>query len=305
MTSALLRQPVRDVTPSESIPEAGGALHLERTDIVFADVAPGLVGIEITVRNLGRGTSAPTPVLVKAAPLGAFVPWQPLTVLSLPALSPGEAFVLRTRAVRPRPTPLGDPGRLPPRRLLTALGMNDERSGRDTGRANALALALRQQLTAGMAGPLPADLHELLGRGNPHWAGNLNVFLGRTPVERHVAQALRVYPGRPNLAMFVLGTGPDAYAFHLEGTAADWEAKLYDLTDRQALELRQGPEAALPEVQWIEMTGHRAIMLALVPPEGCPAGSVEVHVRQRSSGRTAVVEFSLDPNAAGPGCFVV
>jgi hypothetical protein len=295
MTSALLQQPLSGVR---------GALHLERTDIVFADVAPDLVGIEITVRNLGDGFSDPSPVLVQAAPLGAFVPWRPLTVLSLPALAPGQAHVLRTTAARSRPAPLGDPGRLPPRRLLTALDMED-RSDPDTGTANALLGARRRRLTAGIAGALPADIHDLLGRGSPHWAGNLNVFIGRTPVERHMAQALRVYPGRPNLALFVLGTGRDAYAFHLEGTAADWETKLYDLTDRATLDLRPGPEAALAEDRWLEMTGHRALMLALVPPADCPAGSVEVHVKQRSSGQTAVVEFSLDPSAAGPGCFVV
>jgi len=49
----------------------------------------------------------------------------------------------------------------------------------------------------------------------------------------------------------------------------------------------------------------RVIMLALCPPRDCGAGSVAVHVQQRSTGRWAVVEFSLDPKAAGPGCFVV
>jgi hypothetical protein len=31
----------------------------------------------------------------------------------------------------------------------------------------------------------------------------------------------------------------------------------------------------------------------------------EVHVEQRSTGKEAIVEFSLDARAAGPGCFVV
>jgi hypothetical protein len=47
------------------------------------------------------------------------------------------------------------------------------------------------------------------------------------------------------------------------------------------------------------------LMLALQPPATAEAGQVEVHVRQRSTGRTAVVEFSLDARAAGPGCYVV
>ena len=32
---------------------------------------------------------------------------------------------------------------------------------------------------------------------------------------------------------------------------------------------------------------------------------VEVHVTQRSTRKTAVVEFSFDPRAVGPGCYVV
>jgi hypothetical protein len=47
------------------------------------------------------------------------------------------------------------------------------------------------------------------------------------------------------------------------------------------------------------------MMLALRPPEDCEAGGVEVHVEQRSTGQVAIVEFSFDPTALGPGCFVV
>jgi hypothetical protein len=46
-------------------------------------------------------------------------------------------------------------------------------------------------------------------------------------------------------------------------------------------------------------------LLALCPPADCTAAALEVHVTQRSTGQSAVVEFSLDPNAAGPGCYVV
>src|SRR5207247_993575 len=81
--------------------------------------------------------------------------------------------------------------------------------------------------TSVVAPALPADLLDLVGRNNPHWAGNLNIFLGGRPVERHLAQALRVYPGRTNLAMFVVGSGNDAYAFQLKGTGADWDTALH------------------------------------------------------------------------------
>jgi len=45
--------------------------------------------------------------------------------------------------------------------------------------------------------------------------------------------------------------------------------------------------------------------LALCPPADCDAGSVNVHVRQRSTNRDAIVEFSLDPRAAGAACYTV
>jgi hypothetical protein len=47
------------------------------------------------------------------------------------------------------------------------------------------------------------------------------------------------------------------------------------------------------------------MMLMICPPSGCSRGTVEVEVEQRSTGQSAIVEFSLDPKAAGPGCYVV
>ena len=40
-------------------------------------------------------------------------------------------------------------------------------------------------------------------------------------------------------------------------------------------------------------------MFSVLPPEKCERGVLEVHVLQRSSGAEAIVEFSLDPTAAG------
>jgi len=34
---------------------------------------------------------------------------------------------------------------------------------------------------------LAPDLSDLLGRSQPYWAGNINVFIGIHPVERHLA----------------------------------------------------------------------------------------------------------------------
>jgi hypothetical protein len=265
-------------------------LMVARTGIVFADIGPGCVGIEITVRNTGDSPSPPTAAVLTAAPLGAFVPWRPLAVVPAPALMPGESAVLRVEARRPAVAPLGPPDRVPPRRLLTALGAEDDRP---------------RMATPLPRGVLPADLMDLLGRKNAHWAGNLNVFIGGRDVERHLAQALRVYPGRVNLAMFVVGGRRDAYRFHVTGAGADWKARLYDMTGGETLNLDVGRSRPVEEGRWVEAPARRLMFLALEPPAGCGVGSVAVHVTQRSSGREAVVEFSLDPAAAGPGCYTV
>jgi hypothetical protein len=67
------------------------------------------------------------------------------------------------------------------------------------------------------------------------------------------------------------------------------------------------PDLCTPvsEGHWIEVHGQSLMMLAIRPPEGCRQGKLDVHVEQQSTGAEAVVEFSLDPKAAGPGCYVV
>ncbi len=247
-----------------------GQLSLDREDITFANITPELVRFEVTVCNDGPERSEPTFALLQAAPLGAFVPWQPLEGLST------------------RPAPLGPPDRVGPRQLLTALGAEDDRPKADTGTTRGL----------------PRDLFQLLGQGNVHWAGNLNVFIGGKAVERHMAMALRVYPGRTNLAMFVVGSGADAYRFWLDGDAAKWDATLYDGTEQhKAIELHR--DNIITADRWVDVTTQRLMLLALRPPQHCAEGKVDVHVEQRSTGQEAVVEFSLDPKAAGPGCYVV
>ncbi len=265
-----------------------GQLSLDREDITFANITPELVRFEVTVCNDGPERSEPTFALLQAAPLGAFVPWQPLGIIRVAALEPGESFVLRTEGLSTRPAPLGPPDRVGPRQLLTALGAEDDRPKADTGTTRGL----------------PRDLFQLLGQGNVHWAGNLNVFIGGKAVERHMAMALRVYPGRTNLAMFVVGSGADAYRFCLDGDAAKWDATLYDGTEQhKAIELHR--DNVVAENRWIDVTSQRLMLLTLCPPLNAAEGKVDVHVAQRSTGQEAVVEFNLDPKAAGPGCYVV
>jgi hypothetical protein len=264
-------------------PPAQPELSVERTDITFSNVAPDRLAVEVAVRNLGRARSRPTVALIRSAPLGAFVPWRPLTAVAVPALEPGAETTVRAEVPVPAPVALGTPGRVPPRRLLTALAAGDPRP---------------------RAGGLAPDLFRLLGRGGVHWAGNLNVFIGGKDVERHLAQALRVYPGRTNLALFMVGSGrPDGYAFHVGGDAAGWNPRLLDMTGARSLSLEGRPGDGIPDGEWVELS-HGILMLALEPPADATEGRVEVCVRQRSTDREAVVEFSLDARAAGPGCYV-
>src|SRR5262249_60148955 len=111
-------------------------------------------------------------------------------------------------------------------------------------------------------------------------------------------------PRRCSLAMFVVGAGAGAYRFWLEGDAVAWDATLYDGTEQhKAIELHS--HNIISADRWVEVTTQRLMLLALRPPQHCAEGKVDVHVAQRSTGQEAVVEFSLDPKAAGPGCYVV
>jgi hypothetical protein len=295
MTAASLRRCTLDRAESFSQSEAATALQVGREDITFANVSPECVHVEITVHNVGEHRSSPTAAALMAAPFGAFVPWKRLRRLVVPAIEPGGSAILTADVFRPTTAPLGPPDRVRPRQVLIALGAEDDRP-----RTNTATPPRRARRNF-----LPPDLLEMLGNRNIHWAGNLNVFIGSQEVERHMAQALRVYPGEVNMAIFVVGSGRDAYRFHVIGEGEDWKATLFDTTEGQtfALDVRRFPPVV--EDQWIEAPVSRVMMLALCPPRDCGAGSVAVHVQQRSTGRSAVVEFSLDPKAAGPGCFVV
>jgi hypothetical protein len=287
---------------------------LERTDISFEDVAEDRVRIRIRVHNEGAQRSRATFMRLESAPLGAFVSWQPLTVMAVPALEPGESRELSTDVTRPRPAPLGGFGRLPPKRLLTAVSSPDQPSTpAATGLLGMLNLLRRGQTARPAPGSvarrtssLAPDLWDLAGRGQPHWAGNINVFVGAQPVERHMASALRVYPGHTNLAMFIVGSPgkPDAYSFDLVESNPDWKAALYDVTNNRTLVVDPG-DSSIEPTQWVETNGGLMAMLAIHPPADCRAGNVEVHVTNRSAQKTAVVEFNLDPFAQGTGCYFV
>jgi hypothetical protein len=294
MNNALLQRPSRVVVED---------LQVERTDIDFVSTSPESVAIAITLTNPAEVRSQRTFATVAAAPFGAFVPWRPLAVLPVPSLEPGASHVLELEARRLTPAPLGRFDRLPPRHLLTALDADNSRDPQALDPLQARQPLQGAPLT--LSSWLPADLFDLTNRTNPHWAGNLNIFIGGRAVERHLARALRIYPGRLNLAMFVVGCGPDAYAFALAGDGANWDTQLFDMSESSSLLPLGKREQPLALDHWITVRSQRLMMLALQPPVQCGKGTVEVQVTQRSTGQVAVVEFSLDPNAAGPGCYVV
>jgi hypothetical protein len=306
------REPEVNVVYSELESE----LSVERTDINFHDVPGDKVRIQVTVRNNGSGRSRPTPMRLESAPLGAFVSWTPLARLQVPGLEPGESRTLSIDVARPRPTPLGDFNRVPPKKLLTAVnapGDAPEQPAAQAGTRVAAMLNLLFRRRNGFANraltgrtSLAPDLWDMVGRGQPHWAGNINVFIGREPVERHMAQALRIYPGRTNMAMFLVGDRGkwDAFAFELVGLKPEWKAALYDATTNKTL-VTNPADIPIAEMQWVESNTGLMVMLATQPPADCKTGSLEVHVTRRSCGKTAVVEFSMDSAAKGPGCYFV
>lgn len=291
-------------------------LMVEPADISFHDLTRDRVEIRVKIRNQGQAPSLPTFMRLECAPFGAFVPWRPLTDLPVPPLEAGEVRELSVEAVRPHPEPLGSFDGVPPVKLLTALNASPGEPEPAPGIGLAALLNLFRR-TAAAAGTgrnqtgtrelkLSADWWEFFGREQPHWAGNINVFVGQRAVERHVARSLRIYAGRTNLAMFMVGGSGsrDAYAFDLNGLAPGWKAALFDTTCKGTF-LVQANEAPVQERHWVEaVAGTMLVVLLVRPPLVCENGSVQVQVVRRSSGETATVEFDLDPTAQGAGCYV-
>ncbi|HEV2319582.1 MAG TPA: hypothetical protein VGV18_07520 [Verrucomicrobiae bacterium] len=288
-------------------------LIVDPADILFDDLSRDTVIVRVRIRNESERRSARTQVRLESAPFGAFVPSRPLATLPVPVLEPGESRELSVAAGRPHPISFGGLDRVPPTTALSALGETAGEPPRQSATGLAALLNLFRGRPASRPGRntprtaqpmLPADLWELFGREQPHWAGNVNVFVGDRAVERHIAKALRIYSGRTNLAMFIVGGAgkPDAYAFSLAGLPMDWSAALHDLTNAQTLVV-QASDKPIREKQWVQTAGMMLVMLAVRPPIICEDGKLQVHVTRQSCQKTAVVEFDLSPTAQGPGCY--
>jgi hypothetical protein len=294
-------------------PRRAADLRVKRTDIVFCDSVGDQLRIQVTVHNAGEDRSRPTVMRLESAPMGAFVPWRPLTQLMVPALEAGESIDLVTEVPRPRPASLGGFNRVPPKKLLMAVNSPDQPSRPDAG-----LMAWLKQLRRGQAPRSPdqdvdqavslaPDLCDLLGARQRYWAGNINVFIGDRAVERHLARAMRIYPGYTNLAMFVVGTPGrrDAFAFELVGLKPDWKAALFDVTNCSSIVVDPSSDTPIEDTQWVESNAGLVVVLATRPPAKCPAGNLEVHVTRQADRKTVIVEFDLDPAAQGTGCYRV
>lgn len=291
-----------------------GKLMVEPEAISFHESDPDRVLIRVRVRNAGDGPSRPATARLESAPLGAFVSWQPLDTLLVPALLPGDSVELTSELPRFRAKALAGGDRIPPQALLTALGASPDDSAANPVRALGAMVNWFRSPRPSQAPPrshraksvrLAPDIWDLVGREQPYWAGNVNVFVGAQAVERHRANALRIYPGRSNLAIFMVGgPGQDAYKFGVEGLPDDWEVALHEATQaRTVIDGAAGP--AIRKTDWLEAEGPMLAMLAIRPPNICREGDIKILVTQRSSQKTARVEFNLNPAAQGPGCYVV
>jgi hypothetical protein len=295
--------------------KSNAGLVVDPLDISFDDVTRDTVMIRVKIRNEGGHRSSPTSIRLESAPFGAFVPSHPLAVLPLPVLEPGESRELSVAATRPHPISLGGFAGVPPTSVRTALNGSSDEPSRQTGAGLAALLNLVRgrgisrtaaTTTVAQATILPPDLWELFGKEQPHWAGNIHVFVGNRTVERHMAKALRIYSGRTNLAIFAVGGAGrrEGYAFDLVGLAPDWKAALHDVTSAKTLVVGSSDQP-IQKRQWVEaVAGQMLVVLAIHPPIICEDGNVKVIVTRRSCRKTAVVEFNLDPTAPGTGCHI-
>jgi len=261
---------------------------VEREDIAFYSPQRGRLLVEITFRNPRHERTQATFGLLRSAPLGVFLPWRDLGFLQVPTIEPRESVVIRDEYEYEFAEPLGSIDKMPPEHILTKLGAQEPgRRPRRTRVSN--------------NPPLATDLLTLMSMGSVYWAGNLNVFFPGADVERHCAMALRIYPGRLNLSVFVVGAPRDHYRFELSGDSIDWNPRLHD--SFLGLPTIAGIKSpAIREGAW-HQPASGMFLLALQPPPEAEAGAVNVHVRQKSTGREAVVEFTMDATAEGPGCY--
>jgi hypothetical protein len=269
--------------------EFGEDLIVARGDIEFFDVTRECVCVRIKVHNISDRQAPSQSIEVSSAQLGAFLPWRHLDTLEVPSLMPGGMVVVETAVKRFRPLPLGPIDRVPPGALLTALKEDDDANKRSG--FNQLA----------------ASILDYVNSRDSYWVGNINVFVKNHSVERHHAPALRVQPGKLNIACFRVGNAnlSDEYAFRILGDGINWESRLFTSPLSRRSLVRSSESMEIEENCWVPASRSRIVYLKFCPPEDACRGKIDVEVTQRSTGRKVLVEFSLDAGADGPGCYVI
>jgi len=157
------------------------------------------------------------------------------------------------------------------------------------------------------------DSSRAAGRGNRHWAGNINVHLGGKAVERHQANGLRIYPGLENWALFNLGSRKgEEYICTFEGEGVAWEPMVFHLENAgdeyaAARELGRGRECLGQGIgfggSFVTPRAFAWMAAVVTPPADRRWGGLGIGIHELSSDRSTKVEFELQANAPGRGLY--
>ena len=282
----------RSVLPDERV-----SVYEHRADPVIAPTGiswtggiggrPLLVGLAF--ENPGDEPTRPTRAQVQVAAFGAFLPWQPVAPVAVPAILPGERRVVRTQMnVRTRAF----------RQLRAA-----------DGAQRAAALGAAESVRGAQWAFLDTHfqkLYEWIGDAqlpgtDAHWVGNINVFVDQgKPSERHIKTRIGLQPGVANTTMFCVGDGQLAtYAFSIERCEPNWRVEMYGFADP-----RTGTgECTAPGVfegeEGVLCAGRAYVGLRITPPREADTGSIAIHVKRRETEEETDVEFDLE-TAHGP-----
>lgn len=163
----------------------------EACGISWRTVAPGVVEIAVELVNPHDECTEASDLVIAAAPLGAFVPFKPVTRVTAPALQPGERRRVATRV------------------SVSVLEDSPEPMVAKIWEPNGVII----QWIAAMWGIEPGELGKWMG--SSEWLGNLDVHLEAAPgrhVEVHRALGIHVQAGRAAMMWMLVGEDASAKA---------------------------------------------------------------------------------------------
>jgi len=133
---------------------SGSWLRLDRRDIDWRTVAPGVVEVGFRIHNDGTRASEPTIAEVRSAPFGAHRDWSPLKVVEVPSVPAGGSLRVSLRATHAAAEGATAEGEPRPVAGQGAPGSAD-RPASLVAAAAAWARALLRRLAAAWVGPRP------------------------------------------------------------------------------------------------------------------------------------------------------